>query len=139
MHADNSRHLAAAQERRHQELVERTSRTLRRLDREGAEITFVAVASAAGVSRAFLYKTPSLCEEIVRLRRPRPTPAQRVPAAHRRSEASKDATASRLQEDNRQLRTENIELRRANEALLGRLREGPKPATSRASAEGVTA
>ncbi len=123
MHADNSGHLAAAQQRRHQELVERTSRTLRRLDREGAEITFVAVASAAGVSRAFLYKTPSLCEEIARLRRLRPTPGQRVPAAQRRSDASRDAAAVRLTADNLRLRAENRELRAQNEALLGRIRE----------------
>lgn len=123
MHADNSRHLAAAQQRRHQELVERTSATLRRLDRDGAEITFVAVASAAGVSRAFLYKTPSLREEIARLRRPRSAPGQRLPAAQRRSDASKDATLVRLNADNRLLRAENHELRAQNEALLGRIRE----------------
>ncbi len=123
MHADNSRHLAAAQQRRRQELIERTSSTLRRLDRDGAEITFVAVASAAGVSRAFLYKTPSLCEEISRLRLRRPAPGERVPAAQRRSDASKDAVAVRLTADNRRLRAENRELRSQNEALLGRLRE----------------
>lgn len=124
MHADNSRHLAAAQQRRRQELIERTIATLRRLDRDGSEITFVAVASAASVSRAFLYKTPSLCEEIARLRRPRPAPGERVPAAQRRSDASKDAATVRLTADNRLLRAENRELRAQNEVLLGRLREG---------------
>lgn len=54
---------------------------------------------------------------------------RRPPAAQRRTDASKDATASRLREDNRQLRAQNAELRRANEALLGRLRESPLPAT----------
>lgn len=123
MHADNSRHLAAAQQRRHQELLQRTAAALRQMDRDGAEITFVAVASAAGVSRAFLYKNPSLCDEITRLRRPRPGPIPRPPAAQRRSDASKDATVVRLNGDNKLLRAENRELRAQNEALLGRMRE----------------
>jgi len=123
MHADNSRHLAAAQQRRRQELVERTSATLRRLDRDGSDITFVAVANAAKVSRAFLYKTAVLCEEITRLRRVRSAPGQGLPAAQRSSDASKNATLVRLNEDNRLLRAENCDLRAQNEALLGRMRE----------------
>ncbi len=123
MHADNSRHLAAAQQRRHQELVERTSATLRRLDRDGSDITFVAVANAANVSRAFLYKTATLSEEITRLRGLRSAPGQRLPAAQRSTDASKDAILLRLKADNRLLRAENRELRAQNEALLGRMRE----------------
>lgn len=123
MHVDNSRHLAAAQQRRHDELNDRCRVALRRLDRDGAEITFVAVAAAAHVSRAFLYKTPALRNEIDRLRRAQPTSVPRIPAAQRRSDASRDAVVARLTDDNRRMRAENRELRSVNEALLGRLRE----------------
>jgi hypothetical protein len=124
MQVDNSHHLAAAQVRRHHELVERTSQTLRRLDRDGTAVTFTAVARAAGVSRAFLYNTPLVRDEIDRLRQTRPAGAARPPVVQRRSENSKDALIARLTDDNRQLRADNRELHTHNETLLGRLREG---------------
>lgn len=81
------------------------------------------MASAAGVSRAFLYKTATLSEEITRLRRLRSAPGQRLPAAQRSSDASKDANLLRLNADNRLLRAEIRESRAQNEALLGRMQE----------------
>ncbi len=81
------------------------------------------MANAANVSRAFLYKTPTLSEEITRLRGLRSAPGQRLPAAQRSTDASKDANLLRLNADNRLLRADNRELRAQNEALLGRMRE----------------
>lgn len=123
MHVDNSRHLAAAPQRRHDELNERCRVALRRLDRDGAAITFVAVAAAAHVSKAFLYKTRALRDEIDRLRCNQPASVARIPAAQRRSDVSRDAVVARLTDDNRRMRAGNRELRTVNEALLGQLRE----------------
>lgn len=123
MRADNSAFLLAAQERRHDELVDRVRAALRTLDRQGATITFPAVARAAGVSRAFLYKTPALAAEIQRLRATQAGRRSRIPASQRRGEASKDALIKRLSTENRQLREELQQMRDQNAVLLGRLRE----------------
>src|SRR5262245_32444147 len=126
MRADNSAFLLVAQQRRHDELVDRVKAALRRLDRQHATITFPAVARAAGVSRAFLYKTPALATEIQRLRAARAAGGSRIPASQRRGEASKDALVKRLTAENRQLREELRQMRDQNAVLLGRLREAKR-------------
>lgn len=123
MRADNSAYLLAAQQRHHDELVDRVKSALRSLDRQGTPITFPAVAHAAGVSRAFLYKTPALAVEIQRLRAAQAGSRSRIPASQRRGDASKDALVKRLTADNRQLREELRQMRDQNAVLLGRLRE----------------
>jgi hypothetical protein len=123
MRADNSTFLLAAQQRRHDELVDRVKAALRTLDRQGAAITFPAVARAAGVSRAFLYKTPALATEIQRLRATQAGRRSRIPASQRRGDSSKDALIKRLTAENRHLREELQQMRDQNAILLGRLRE----------------
>jgi hypothetical protein len=123
MPTDNSRHLHAAQQHHHDELVHRVERTLRRIERAGTPATFPSVAIAAGVSRAFIYKTPALRAGVERLRQTnQPSASHPVPARQRRSDASKDAVIVRLQHDNRDLREHNQQLAEQNAALLGRLR-----------------
>lgn len=123
MPTDNSRYLRAAQEQRRAELMTRIERALRRLDDAGVPVTFSAVASAAQVSRAFLYKDPAVRAAVDRLRaRPPSTGSVRVPGHPRRSEASKDALIARFRDENRELRERNRELAEQNAALLGEMR-----------------
>ena len=57
---DNSRLIVHAANERHRTGVERVLEVLRRFDRDGTPITFVAVAAAASVSRPWLYREPTL-------------------------------------------------------------------------------
>ncbi|MST31157.1 transposase [Acidimicrobiaceae bacterium USS-CC1] len=125
MATDNSHHLHAAQRLHHAQLVERVETVLRNLEKSGAPVSFPAVAEAAGVSRAFIYKTESLRCLVDRLRQVnRATAGPAIPARQRRSEASKDALITRLTQENRALREQNKTLADQNAALLGRLRAG---------------
>ncbi len=90
---------------------------------DSAPITFLRVAQTAGVSRAFLYKTPALAAEIQRLRAAQAGSRSRIPASQRRGDASTDALVKRLTAENRQLREELRQMRDQNAVLLGRLRE----------------
>ena len=80
--ADNTRHLAQAAASRHQATLTKASNTIERLDRSGQPVTFSAVAAAAGVSRTWLYRNPSVRDLITRLRTEPSQPAS-TPAAQR--------------------------------------------------------
>ncbi|MGH7702975.1 MAG: DUF6262 family protein [Gemmatimonadales bacterium] len=114
MRADNTAFIVQAARDRRAATLRRAQEALQRLDRAGAAINFRAVAEAASVSRAWLYREPTLRAEIQRLRRDRAsdgtgtaaTPsAQRASSGslQRRLEAAVDEIA-RLKQDNRQLR-----------------------------------
>lgn len=105
-----SEHLAAATRARAERTRARAREALRRLDRDGAPITYTAVARAAGVSRALLYRDPELRETISKLRQ-HPPPAGRRPAAQRMSQASQDEITATLRNEVRTLREENRALR----------------------------
>lgn len=111
-----------AQQRRHQDLIERATVAIRSLDRGGEPVTFASVVRASGVSRSFLSKVPELAGEIRRLRGAQPGRATRVPSAQRMSGDSKDARIMQLSEANRKLREEVAWLREQNAVLLGELR-----------------
>ena len=93
MRADNSAHIITAARRRSDDARRRAVTALRSLDAGGQPVTFSTVASAAGVSRSWLYAQDDLREQIGRLRTrqqqapsspPRPGPAAgdaRLPAA----------------------------------------------------------
>jgi len=81
MPADNSAYLTAATQRRASAARARARTAIRRLDREGTPITYVAVATAGNVSRALLYRDRELHDEIERLRKATPTRMPRPPAA----------------------------------------------------------
>lgn len=71
MRADNSTHIIiiiAAARRRSDDARRRAVTALRRLDADGQPVTFSTVASAAGVSRSWLYAQDDLPEQIGRLR-----------------------------------------------------------------------
>ena len=80
--ADNTWPLARAAASRHQATLTKASNTIERLDRSGQPVTFSAVAAAAGVSRTWLYRNPSIRDLITRLRTEPSQPAS-TPAAQR--------------------------------------------------------
>ncbi|MEJ7831485.1 MAG: DUF6262 family protein [Nocardioides sp.] len=114
MATDQALLLHAATQRRANTTRARAREALRRLNQQGASITYVPIAEAAGVSRSLLYRDPELRAEIDRLRNPTPTTAPRQPAAERMSQASHDELDAAL-------RCEVKELRRENQALRNRL------------------
>jgi hypothetical protein len=81
--------LAAAAARRHQLTRAKAIQALRELDRAGTVITFTAVATAAGISRSWLYTQPDIRSQIQQLRSPAThRPAAATPAAQRATDAS---------------------------------------------------
>ena len=83
---------------------------LRRLDAAGETINFAAVAQAAGISRAWLYRDDAVRAEIDRLRRPRPVTVRPLPAAEQ-------ATADSLRQQLDAVRSLVAELRAENHRL----------------------
>lgn len=67
MRTDNSRFIIEAAKQRRDAALRRTYEALDRLDETG-QVTFAAVAAAASVSRAWLYRQPLIRAEIDRLR-----------------------------------------------------------------------
>jgi hypothetical protein len=100
----------------------RARKTLRALEKAGIPVSFASVASAAGVSRQFLYTQPELREEVERLRSDR----QAVPRLPARTGRSDDGIRARLRaalEDNQRLREEFRLLREELAIAHGRVRE----------------
>ncbi|MFE6904687.1 DUF6262 family protein, partial [Streptomyces sp. NPDC057717] len=89
----------------------------------GAVITFETVAREAGVSRSWLYNQPDLRAEIERLRARHRIPAARpVPDRQRASDPSLLRRLEAATARNRQLETENQQLREALALALGERR-----------------
>lgn len=115
--------LAEAAARRTLDAEARVRRALTDLDRRGIDITFVAVANQAGVSRQFLYDHDDFRSEIQKLRTTAP---QQPPATPARQRASDESLRTRLRaalEDNQHQRAENRRLREELAHALGRVRE----------------
>ncbi len=124
MRADNSHHIVTAARRRATATRRRAVAALRRLDNAGQAISFDAVAREGQVSRSWLYSQPDLRSEIERLRARRaPAPiGPRIPDRQRASDASLRRRLEVVTERNRQLETENRQLREALAAALGEQR-----------------
>jgi hypothetical protein len=100
----------------------RVRKALSAIATSGAEVNFVAVATAARVSRQFLYSHPGLRAEIDQLR----TQALVVPRLPARASAGDDSARSRLRatlDDNQRLRDENRLLKEELAIAHGELRE----------------
>ena len=122
MLADNSQYLIRAARVRAEDTRRRAAAALESLIDTGELVTFGSVAARAGASRAWLYKTPELCEEIKRRRSTEPAAQVAIPLQQRASEAS---LLNRLQLTQNRLRAalaDNRELRRQLERALGAAR-----------------
>jgi hypothetical protein len=117
------RPLADAAAKRTLDAEQRVHSALHELDRDGATVTFAAVANRARVSRAFLYAHPDLRAGIEALRATQgPTPA-RLPARQRASDASVRARLRAALDENQRQREELASLREELALAHGRVRE----------------
>jgi hypothetical protein len=119
--ADNTRFLAQAAARRHQAALAKASHAIERLDRSGQPVTFSAVAAAAGVSRAWLYRNPGIRDLITRLRT-QPARTASTRAAQRATADSLRARLDAAHQEITRLRAENTTLRQQAARHLGQQR-----------------
>jgi negative regulator of sigma E activity len=113
--------LSESAARRHELTRAKAIQALRELDRAGTPMTFAAVASAAGISRPWLYAQPDISSQIRRLRQKTDDAgsAGAVPAAQRATDASLRARLAAALDRNRQLAGDNARLRRQLARALG--------------------
>lgn len=111
--------LKQTQEARKQDSLERVYKSIERLQKSGAKVTFQAIANEANVSVSYLYKYPELKSQIAELR----SKQNSMPIPHQVQSSSSASTKviSRLKERLGQLEKENSELKRKNEALAGQV------------------
>jgi len=112
--------LREAADKKAQEAYQRVEQALERMVRQNQKINFQTVARSANVSTAYLYQSEEFKGRIETLReqqKNRSNP-QKAPSA---SDNSKNVIINALREANKRLKGEITELRRANEALTGRL------------------
>ena len=118
--AERANPLLAAARQRHDDARRRTVEALRRLDAAGMPVTIAAVARAAGVSRAWLYRQHDLLPTIEHLRqRTTPSTASRRPSTERASTDSLRQQLDALRARYSELQTENQQLRDALARKLG--------------------
>ena len=116
--------LSEAAARRHELTRAKAIQALRELDRAGTPVTFSAVASAARISRSWLYTQPDISDQIRRLRREtdRVGSAGAIPAGQRATDASLRARLTAALARNQRLTDENTQLRRQLARALGEQR-----------------
>jgi hypothetical protein len=119
--ADNTLHLRRAAADRRAAATRRTVAVIDEFDRTGASVTVTGVASAAGVSRSWLYDQPDLLVAALRLRdRAAHTPP--LPAAQRATHESVRQRLDAARAEIERLRTENAALRDQVARVLGEAR-----------------
>jgi hypothetical protein len=127
--ADNTRFLAQATALRHQETLRKASDAIAHLDSTGQPVNFSAVAAAAGVSRASLYRDPGICDLISRIRSGPPRSAATRAAAQRATAESLRARLNTARAEISRLRAENTMLREQAARHLGEQRVAIHPLT----------
>ena len=126
MRPDPAAPLAEAAARRHELTRAKAIQALRELDRAGMPVTFAAVASAAGISRSWLYTQADIRDQIDQLRQTGPASTSHAPdGATQSSGASLRARLNQALERNRQLADDNSRLRRQLAQALGEQRQPP--------------
>jgi hypothetical protein len=120
--ADNTRYLTQATARRHQETLRKASDGIAHLDSSGQPVNFNAVAAAAGVSRASLYRDPAIRDLISRIRAAPSRSATTRAAAQRATAESLRARLNTARAEITRLRTENTMLREQAARHLGEQR-----------------
>ena len=119
--ADNTAHLVRAAADRRDAATRRTIAVIEEFDRTGASVTIASVASAAGVSRSWLYEQPDLLAAALRLRN-RITSGPPLPAAQRASDGSLRQRLDAARTEIDRLRVENVALRDQVARALGEAR-----------------
>ena len=116
--------LSEAAARRHELTRAKAIQALRELDRAGAPVTFAAVASAAGISRSWLYTQPDISDQIRRLRGTTDGAgsAGAIPGGQRATDASLRTRLTAALTRNQRLTGENTQLRRQFARALGEQR-----------------
>ena len=116
--------LSQAAARRYELTRAKAIQALRELDRAGAPVTFAAVASAAGISRSWLYTQPDIRDQIRRLRGKTDGAgsAGAIPAGQRATDASLRTRLTAALTRNQRLTDENTQLRRQLARALGEQR-----------------
>ena len=117
------RPLADVAARRTLAAEQRVRAALREFEREGAAITFAAVAQRARVSRAFLYQHGELRAEIERLRAAQGAASARPVSRERASDASLRARLRAALDECERQREEIARLREELALAHGRARE----------------
>ena len=120
-----SRKIEALQEaaaQKSQEALQRVEQALERMIKQNQKINFQTVAHSANLSTAYLYKYEEIKNRIITLRDQQKNQSRpkQAPVA---SDNSKTVIINALREETKRLRIEMTELRRANEALTGRLHQ----------------
>lgn len=108
---------------RSQSARNRAVEAIRKLDREGSEVTFSSVAKEAGVGRAFLYGHGELRAEIEGLREKTAGRGAGVRAAERTTEASLRNLLKSVRGENQALRSEVAALKEELALAHGDVRE----------------
>jgi len=116
--------MVAAARRRHDDTRRKAADALRRLDAVGEPVSFAAVARAAGISRAWLYRDDAIRAEVDRLRRHGSVGNRGRPAAERASTESLRQQLEAARAVVAELRAENQHLREAVARKLGHHRAG---------------
>ena len=124
--ADNTRFLTQAAADRHQATLRKASDAIEHLDSSGQPVNFSAVAAAAGVSRASLYRDPGIRDLISRIRSA-PARSATTRAAQRATAESLRARLDTARAEITRLRAENAMLREQAARHLGEQRAAIHP------------
>jgi hypothetical protein len=127
MPPDRTAHLITAAKQRHELTRAKAIRAIGELDRAGTAVTFGTVATAAQVSRSWLYTQADIRDEIRKLRAcapPRSRPTAAVPTTQRASAESLRQRMIIMQERIHNLVEENQRLRNQLAVALGKQRAG---------------
>ena len=129
MRPDPAAPLAEAAARRHELTRARAVQALRELDRAGSPVTFASVATAAGISRSWLYTQPDIRDQIRRLRGNAKDAGSAgvIPAGQRATGASLRARLTAALARNQQLVDEKL-ARALGDQRSARTRSGNDPA-----------
>ncbi len=123
MSAQRSQALHSAAAARSVAAEQRARHAVAELNRRGQPITFLAVASEAGVSARYLYAQPQLRATIEQLREEQHSTPSRTRRQPRASDESIRARLRGTLEENKQLRAENAQLRDELALAHGEIRE----------------
>lgn len=118
-HRRNTDAVVAFARRKSEDAAKKVDIAIRELIKSKSVINFNTVSVASGVSKSYLYNTPSIRDRIHSLRIQQHAVSSPKSLHREMSDASKDATIEMLRGKNRRLQNENDQLRRQVSQLLG--------------------